>query len=336
MPYPFWKLEAGQETASSGAVAAKTKVPSLKFHPAMGYLRVVQPEEERGNLAAYHRAYVASQLVEGELAGEATFEEITIPLCMTIEDINGTATSTAAGTSYRWVFEPSWTSSNSPGLWTLEYGDDSQAWEANYTFGTGLTISGSTEEAWMVSVPTVSKDNSTTTFTGKSVTSGYTVETILMQETKLYMDDETSAGATTQITGAFLDFEFNLPEHFAPRFTADGEKYFSGVRECKVAPELTLTLVVDSTTKTYITTDYENQTLQVVKIQADGATVSTGYDKYARIEMAGVITDISELTETDCDTTMVLTLTGAYSSKMAEVFKVSLFNECAYPYGESA
>jgi len=169
MPYPFYKLEAGQESTAGTAVAATTKVPSLKFHPGMGYLNIVQPEEERGNLAMYHRNYVASQLVEGALEGEATFEELTIPLCMSIEDINGAATTTAWGASYDWVFEPSWTSTNTPGTWTLEFGDDVQAYETAYVFGTDLNISGSTEEAWQVSCNVVGRAIDTCTFTGKDV-----------------------------------------------------------------------------------------------------------------------------------------------------------------------
>jgi len=129
-----------------------------------------------------------------------------------------------------------------------------------------------------------------------------------------------------------------MGEHFGPRFTADGEKYFSGVRECKLAPTLDLTLVVDATTKDQIVSKYENQTLQVVKIEAEGAAVTTSASNhhFARIEMAGIITDVSELGETDCDTVMTLTITGEYSPTMAEVFKISLNNDCQYPYGEAS
>lgn len=337
MPYPFFKLEAGQENTAGTAVAATTKVPSLKFHPGMGYLNIVQPEEERGSLAMYHRNYVASQLAEGALEGEATFEEITIPLCMAIEDINGTATTTSHGSAYTWVFEPSWTSTNTPGTWTLEFGDDVQAYESAYVFGTDLSISGSTEEAWQLSCNVAGRAIDTCTFTGNDVTSGYTVESILMQETKLYIDDDTSAGpGTTQITGAFLDFDWSMGEHFGPRFTADGELYFSGVRECALAPTLDLTLVVDATTKDQIVSKYEGQTKQLVRIAGEGSAISSGTNKYAYIDMAGIITDVSELGETDCDTVMTLTLTGEYSSLWSKVFSISLQNECAFPYGESS
>lgn len=338
MATAFYKVECGQETTAGTAVPSTTTLPSFAFRPAMGYLEVVQPEEERGSLAAYHRNYVASELVEGTLEGEATFEEITIPLCMAIEDANGAATSTEAGSSYRWSFEPNWTSGNSPGTWTLEYGDDTQAWETEYVFGSGLTISGSVEEAWTLSCDVAGRANTSTTFTGSPVTSGYTIETILMQKSKLYMADDTSSDLTTsdQVSGAFLDFEWSLPDHYAPRFTGDGNLYFSGVRESKVAPELTVSLVVDSNTKSQITQKYENQTRQIVWIEGIGSTISGSYDKYVKIKGAYAITDLSELSDEDGDTTITLTMTGEYSSKWGSLFSVELFNELDYPYGESS
>jgi len=215
---------------------------------------------------------------------------------MCIEDVDGAATTAASGSSYNWTFEPNWTSGNTPGTWTLEYGDDVQAWETDYVFGTGFSITGSTEEAWQISCDVVGQTNTSTSFTGAGVTSGVTVETILMQKSKLYICDDTSAGATsTQITGAFLDFDWSLPEHFGPRFTGDGNKYFSGVRECKVAPECTVTLVVDSTTKDQITQKYENQTKQIVRVEGNGATISGSTVKYVQLDLAGTVTGLSEL-----------------------------------------
>lgn len=336
MATAFYKVECGQESTAGSAVASTTKIPSLVFRPAMGYLNIIQPEEERGSLAAYHRNYVASQLVEGALEGEATYEEITIPLAMAIEDVDGTATSTSAGASYRWTFEPSWTSGNSPGTWTVEFGDDTQAWETEYVFGTGLTIGGAVEEAWTLSCDVVGRSHTSASFTGSSVSDS--VESILMQKSKLYIADDTSSDLTTsdQITGAFLEFEWSLPEHYGPRFTGDGNLYYSGVRELQVAPELSVTVVVDSTTKNQITQKYENQTKQIVWIEGNGTTISGSYAKYAKIKGAYTITDVSELGDEDGDTVMTLTLTGEYSSKTSNVFSIDLFNTIQYPFGESS
>jgi len=335
MATPFYKVQAGQEGTAGTAVAATVVLAGLKFRPGMGYLNIIQPDEERGSLARYARNYVASKLVEGTLEGEATFEEIVIPLCMTIEDIDGSAPATNLST-YDWDFEPNWTSSNSPGTWTLEFGDDVQAWEAEYVFGTGLTISGSQEEAWQVSCPVVGRKMATTSFTGsKSVASDLT--TILFQESKLYFDAEDGTIGSTQVTGSFLDFEWSMGDHYAPRFTGDGELYFNAVRECKVAPTLNLTLVLDATTKTYITSLYENQTQRLVRVAADGKTTGDGgYARYCYIDGCYVITDLAELADRDCDTVMSLTLTGEYGSNYGKVFNVKVRNELQYPPGEAS
>jgi len=339
MASPFYKVEAGEETAGAGtrgtAVAATTKLASLGFRPAMGYLNLIQPEEERGSLAQYHRSYIASKLVEGTLEGEATFEEIIIPLCMNIEDIDGSAASTITSSTYDWDFEPNWTSANNPGTWTMEWGDDVQAWEAEYVFGTGLTISGATEESWMISSDVAGRKLTTASFSGSSVVSD--LENILFQESKLYIDDESSTIGTTQITGSFLDFEWSLGQHYTYRFTGDGELYFNSHKECKHAPELTLTLVLDATTKTQLTTKYENETQQVVRIAADGGTTGDGgYSKYCYIDGCYKITDVSELGDSDCDTIVSLTMTGEYGSTYGKMYNIQVRNKLQYPPGESS
>lgn len=337
MATPFYKVEVGQASTTTANVASVTTSPTLSFRPGMGDLNIIHPEEERGVLAAYHRSYVASKLAEGTLEGDATFEEITIPLCLAILDADGTSMTTA-GPGYSWSFEPAWSTSNDPGIWTIEFGDDVQAFEMGYVFGTNLNISGSTEEEWSVSCDVVGQAIDTCTFTGSAVTTGYDVETILMQETMLYMTtDSTGIDTTTdQVEGAFLDFDFTLPDHYKPRFTADGELYFSGIKECKIAPELELTLVVDADTKDQITDYYQNQTQQIIRIQADGSEITTGTNKFARIEMCGIITDVSELADDDCDTVITLTFVGEYNATYGSVFSIELQNELNFPYGEAS
>jgi len=210
-------------------------------------------------------------------------------------------------------------------------------WMNTYTFGTGLTLSGSTEEAWQVSCPAVAKGKEASAFDSASVDG--TVESILMQKTKLYVHDETSSDIDTtsnQVTGAFLDFEWNLPEHYGPRFTGDGNLYLSGVRECKMNPELTLTLVLDATTKTYITSQYENQTKQMWYIVGEGSDITSGYPKNCKIKHCGTITDVSEIGEQDCDSIVSLTISGQYGDTWGKLFAITLQHPDQFPYGESS
>ena len=321
----FYKIQAGKETTHGTAVAATAKWMAYALHPPVGDLEWHLPEEERGSLAAYHRAYAPQRRAEmGDLEGDATFEDILYPLLMAVK--GGVTPTQPDGTTstYLWTFTPNLTSANDPDTFTVEWGDDNQAWESEYVFATSLTISGALGEAWRVRASLVGRQHTPTTFTAGL--SDRTVESCLTNLSKLYMDDSGGNIGTTQITGAFVDFEWRLPAHFVPFFTADGQKYFTTHSEQKMAPELDLTLVLDSTTKTLLTTKYTAGTIQLVRVAGEGSNIEGDYNKYIYIDGAYLIRDIDELTEQDGKTVVRLHLIGQYDSTWGKLFEIAVEN----------
>jgi len=325
MAYAFYKVQAGKESTRGTAVAATAKWMAYTLHPTVGDFSWVQPEEERGSLAAFFRAYAPQRQAElGDLTGDATFEDILYPLLMAVK--GGVTPTQPDGTTstYLWTFSPNLTSGNDPDTFTVEWGDDVQAWESEYVFATSLTISGALGEAWKVSASLVGRQHTATSFTAGL--SDRTVESCLMNLTKLYIDDSGGSIGTTQIETAFISFEWRLPEHFVPFFTADGNKYYTTHSEKKMAPELDLTLVLDSTTKTLLTTKYTAGTIQLVRIAGEGSNIESTYNKYIYIDGAYLITGIDALTEQDGKTVVALHLVGQYDSDWGKLFEISVEN----------
>ena len=328
--YGLYKVQAGKESTAGTAVAATAKWMANLLHPVVGDLQWTQPEEERGALAGAYRAYAAQRMAEmGNLTGDVTFEDLPIWAGMSI--VGGVTPtqpdSAGAPNTYLWTYEPSLTSANTPDTYTVEWGDDVQVWESEYCFGTGLEISGSLGEAWQLSMPVVGRQHTSTTFTGGL--SDRTVESVLTNLSKVYFDDSGGTIGSTQITNAIRDFTWNMGDHFTAFFTLDGNKYFSKHSERKFAngsPELDITMVVDSTTKTLLTTKYTAGTVQLVRIEGIGSAIESTYTKYVYIDGAYLIKGIDEIAEADGESVVTLHLAGQYDDTWGKLFVLAIQN----------
>jgi len=336
MGFPFYRVQAGKETAGSlgTAVAATAKWMQFLLHPRVGDKTWVQPEEERGSKVGAFRAYVPQEQAElGDLTGDVTFEDLIYALSMAIEGVEASQPdSSNYPSSYLWDYDPSLTAADTPYAFTVEWGDDVQVWEAEYVFATGLAISGALGEAWKLSAPLVGRQHTAASFTGSL--EDRTVESVLMNKSKLYMNDvgATANPGDTQIQAAFRNFNWKMGDHFTPFFTGDGQKYFTKHSEKKFAigyPQLTLGLVLDSTTKTLITTKYDAGTVQLVRIAGTGSDIESNSAKYVYIDGAYLIKDVAELAEADGQTLVELTLAAQYDSDYAKLFRIQAHNGVA-------
>jgi len=329
--YGLYKVQAGLEAEAGTAVAADHKWMANLLHPKVGDQQWIQPEEERGSLAGAFRAYFAQRMAElGSLVGDVTFEDLPIWLGMAIVgSVSPTQPDSAESPdTYLWTYAPSLTSGNTPDTYTIEWGDDVQVWESEYAFATDLEISGSLGEAWKISMPIVGRQHSTASFTG--ALSDRTVESVLTNISKLYMDDAGGSIGTTQIESAFRDFSWKMGEHFAPFFTAEGNKYFTMFSEKKFglgSPTLDITLVVDATTKTLITTKYAAGTVQLVRIEGTGTSIEDAYTRYVYLDGAYLITGVDEIAEANGESVVTLHLAGQYDSTYAKLFEIAVMNK---------
>lgn len=326
MPFPFYKVQAGQEGTAGTPVAATAKWMAMQLYPKVADRDIRQAEEDRGSLAAHFRGYTVQQKADlGNLVGDVTFEDILFPLHMAIKTAAATQPDSAESpATYLHTFSPSLTSANTPKTFTVEWGDNNQVWESEYVIATGLTISGAIGDVWKFSAPLVGRQHTTTSFTG--ALSDRTVESCVMNKSKLYMDDTGGSIGSTQIEGAFLGFEWRLPAHFVPLFTGDGALYFYAHSEVKMKPELDLRLIVDSTTKTLITTKYTTPTIQLVRVEGLGSLIEDAFYKYIYIDGAYRIMDVSEISDSDGQSVVTMKLSGEYDSTWAKLFEVIVEN----------
>lgn len=334
MAMPFYKVQAGQEviTTHGTAVPATAKWMAYKLYPKVGDLAWEQPEEDRGSLIGAFWAYAPAQVAEmGDLEGPATFEDILYPLLMGIKGgVTPTTPNTAQPTVKLWTFTPNLTIAqgpNNPDSFTVEWGDDVQAWESEYVIATGLKLSGKYDEAWKVSASLVGRRHTADAFTGSLA--DRTVQACLFNLSKLYMDDSGASIGATQIVSAFSEFDWSLPGHFDVVPTGDGALYFTLHSEQKLKPELNLILVLDATTKALITTKYKAGTVQLIRIKGIGTVIGGGLTNFIQLDGAYRIMDVEKLGELKGLTIARLKLAGENDSGYAKLFEIAVQNTIA-------
>lgn len=312
------RVQVGLESTPGTSVAATSRLMGFSLGGNLNDRVVVQPMDQRASLAAHSRGYTTGYLWEDTLDGEATYEDIIYLLGWAIK--GAITPSTVDTNAKKWLYTPSLTSANVPDTSTLEFGDDTQEYEAEYVFAKGLTISGAIDEPVKVSADVCGRQLSASSFTG-SLTAR-TVEQILSQKFKLYMDDAGGTIGSTQKTLTLIDWQFKTGAHFIPKKHQDGNLYFSGYSEVAMAPELQLTMELNANT-TAIRGKYTAETVQLVRLIGTGSLIgAVSALKTLCIDGAYRITKFDKIGEKNGADVVAVSLVGEYDSTYAKVFEI--------------
>lgn len=292
-----------------------------------------KPDQDRGVLAMnYETPFEVSRLVELEMTGEL-YDRLAV--MMFSNAIRGNVTATQPDNinepnHYLWTFEPGLTTANTPDItngidtFTLEYGDNVQAYEAEYIFTTALQITGSVNEpvtfTWTINGRQVSE---------ASFTGGLTSQAAVyfpFNRAKFYVDSSYANLGNTQKTGMLRAFTWTYETGFSARFAADGNVYFSSINEARKQVNLDLTYYRDGTNSEAEKDKYEAQTSTYLRIELLGETeMDSGQGNPPYIRLDGAYKYSEWPAVEDEDGTAVATVTAqsfydATASKMMSVY----------------
>lgn len=323
------KIQYGFETTAGVAV------PATAVWPGGGILKdtrvIARPAENPGVLAPTSRTYIPKLAAELELEEvEATFEHLPVLLSAAIEQVES-GVQDGAGSDYVYQFDCAVSSVNDTSSLTIEGGDDTQAWEMEYAKVQELELKGAAGEALTVSATLIGRQITETTFTdGLSLG---TAEPILFQRGKLYIDDSGGTVGTTQITNSWLGFSLTIPSGIVPRWTGDGQKYFSfarnvGHKEEPITGELTLEFDANGLAELRAA---QAGSVRLVRMLFEGSDVSTPGTSYTKktlqIDMAIVYTEVPSLDDEDGNDIITLPFEVRYSSADSLYFQTIVVNE---------
>ena len=320
------RIQLGAEsTGTPGtAVAATTR---LWANGTIEDLRTVTfPQIDVGLLSGTDDQYVSKYLAAITTEGELSFEQGPYFCEAGIDNI---APTTDTGSGYIYTYTISTTAQGAPRTYTIEGGDDQEAEEMEYAFVKDMTFSGVPGEAWKISANWTGRQASTTTFTASTDAPIPTVEYALFSKTKLYIDETTDTIGTTLKSNTLLGAELKLTTGFQEVPAADGELYFSFIKQ--VMPEAILTITFEHDgTATAEKAKWRAGTARQIRLNCLGtALTSAGAHTYKtfRINLAGKWEKFEKIDEQDGNDIIKATFRARYNSTAALFGSVLFVNE---------
>lgn len=295
------KIQWGFETTAGTAVAA------TQIYRGMGVLtdetEIVIPDEDIGIYMRGDRYYMPKESAVLEMDEvPATFEQLPIILSCAVEGLTtGAADGSGSGKIYQ--YDMPTTASQAIKTVTIEMGDDQRVDEMEYAFVESWTLSGASGEAVMMSANWRGKQATDAEFT--TGLNPPTVEEILFNKGKLYIDTSGGTIGTTQKTTTWMGFSLEFPNGWRPVWTADGSVTWSdfayvGHKDEQITG--TLTLRHDATGEAEITAARAGNG-RLVRMLFQGSALTTAGTAYTyktcQVDLAIRYTSVPPLSDED-------------------------------------
>lgn len=222
------KLQLGREAAQGTPVAATTIWRgAASFIEDQRLVKIV--EEMVGILGGTNRSYIPELLAAISLADtEATFEQFPHLLVAGWGmSPSGSQDGTGSDYIYSQNIPTTSTASMTGRTYTLRGGDDHEAEIMELSFCSEFTLKTAIREAWKMGGTLMGRQATAGAFTG--ALSLPSVEEMLAQRTKVYLDAIGGTFGTTQVANQVIGAEISVKTGLKVQFTMDGNLYFTQI-----------------------------------------------------------------------------------------------------------
>lgn len=318
------KVQLGKETTAGTSVAATAimRVQGATIEDASEYKF---PEEDVGLLVNTDRNYLPFTMAKIAWPDNpATFEQLPYIFEAGIKKVTTGVTDTGgSGKVYKYTFPT--TAPNTIQTFTIEGGDNIQEEEVEFAFVQGFKLSGSPKEVINFSADWVGRQITLSTFT--TPLSIPTVEEILFQKTKLYIDNAGSIGSTL-VSSTLLGFTLDIDTGLREVFTGDGNLYFD--RTKNVGPTGTLEVTFEHNASALAEkAAWRAKTTRAIRLRVEGSALTTAgtyANKTLVIDVCGRWEKFDKLDEQDGNDIVTGTLQIGYSSVQALWGSITVVN----------
>lgn len=333
----FRRIQISNPEDTPGSAEAAIEVLCGVLSAPYGDKTMHFPEQDR-NLLSRNLAddFVVQREVEMSFEGEVNTRQIIWALANAIRG-NVTATqpaATAQPLAYLHTFQPGLATGNTPDIangidtFTIEFGDNVQAYEAEFVFCRSLEITGAPNEPVTMTWEMTGRQITETTFTA-ALTAAAT-QYFPSGLVKFYIDADYASIGGTQLTGMLRGFTWKLETNFTARYASDGTLVFSGVSEDRKMVELELVYYRDGTNSEAEKAKYDARTTSYARIEINGATeIDNGQSNppYIRLDQAMRYTEWPEPDDEDGAVTETVTAQSVYDSVAAMEYEVTVLTE---------
>lgn len=330
----FSKVQFGKESTRGTAVPADTillgRTPAVNSDTAPVY-----PREDVGINAPAVRSVKGGLLYMNTLSSEHGYFQLLPALfgCGLKGGVTATETTASQG-DYAWAFTPSLTAANSPDSLTIELGDDTQAFEAEYAMFERIRISGEVAQGMEFSPVNVEADFfgrqlTPTSFTGSI--SLPTAETINAKLARFYLDTSWSGVGGTEKANILRSFDIEIVTGVKPVFAGSAYRYFNTHSEGLI--EVTASFVFEGNSDADAIFDaHQANTFQVARLKVSGAQIGSGVNHSLTLDIGGTWQSVSPLSSEDRNNNLhAATLYGFYDPTGAKMLQANVVtNVSAY------
>ena len=289
------------------------------------------PDEDIGYIAPLNRAvfpFTQGQLDLDEVP--ATFEQLPYILAMGVDGVvTGSADGTGSDKIYTYAFPT--TALKTPKTFTIEGGDNEEVEQMAYAFAESFKLSGKAKEPIMMSATLIGANVSVmANFTGSLALP--TVEDILFQKTKLYIDAVSGTIGTTQIPCMLYEFSLDVTTGFQAVYAANGDLAF-----CKInggMPDIKLHLVLEhNATSKDQKAAWRSLTPKLIQLKSEGSAVATAGTTYTKktlkVNVAGMWEKFEKLGENNGNDVLEGDFRVACDPTAAKYAEIIVVNELA-------
>jgi hypothetical protein len=218
------KVQLGLETAKGAEVNATALwLGNADLKDARAS---IIPDENIGYLGPVDRSYIPfaeSDVTFAEI--EANYEQIGYPLSAGIKDTVSGVANGGSSNGYKYDYTLATTALPTTKAYTIEGGDNQQEYQCLYGLCEEIKLSGAPKEAVKIASSWKAQSMAKGTFTAGITVP--TVEQILFQNGKIFLDAVGGTLGATQLTNTWLGFDMVIKTGLIPVYTGDGSLYFS-------------------------------------------------------------------------------------------------------------
>jgi hypothetical protein len=325
----FRKIQVGLETTRGQSVPATARlIGTLTPKQTQKYYR--PSDLETGALNDYTRSDITSTQMTAAFESDANYEQLAYLLGMAVK--GGITPTGGSSAPYIWTYLLSPTASQTLDTRTVEYGDDVQAFQSPFVFGTDIELTGKLEDVVKVKSNLVGQFLSTHTFT-TALTNPTTLHAVNVGTGKTYLDPTWAGLGGTQLSSTLVDFSYKLTSDKGTPQTPikymDGNNYYTDIAEQKRHIEMSLTLAFNSSV-TALFADYtaSPQTAKFWDLKFTGPTITGGTMGLA-LGGCFIIDDYSELKDRDGQDIVSLKLMSRLDATSGDEYQIILTNSIA-------
>ena len=319
-----------ENPASHGtAVAATTILPGA----APRIVTDTKPEfiEEQFNIRmASRRVGIYERLYMNSISyPNAGFQQLILPLLTGLKGAVTATETTPDQDDYSWTFTPGLTvaaGDNAPDSFTLQLGDEQQAWRVPYCMTDRITIKGKVSQDGGSAPVSVEQGFFGRFIEENAFTAAQPLQAVTDMNAKLaqlFVDTSWAGVGGTELSDALDEFTVEILTGVHPVFRGSTTNYFNKHREGVIG--YTASFVVDTATRDELFSSQQAGDLQVVRLKITGPVIGTGVAHSLTLDMGGRWEDVTPIDNSDRgDNLATIALHGQYDTTGAKGLQVVL------------